>query len=146
MPRGFIVKEKEAPPIAKMVIPGRRALGEQWQEVTIAVKDDKIQVTENVPTEAPPNGRAIFNLGMGQVSPDEVDFILEGARHAQEEEKRRPRRRPVTDAEIEAMVNRMWLDYVAQKLAWLKGQTTIGAGGFYQRQSPGIQNWTGVKR
>lgn len=141
----FKIKEDKPKPLAKMVIPGRRALGEQWQEVTIAVKDDKIQVVENVPTAAPPNNTAIFTFGMTQVSNEQMDFILKGARKAQEYEAKSPKRRPPTDYEIEQMVNKMWHEYCEQKLKWFKGQTTIGAGGFYQRSVPERTNWSGVK-
>ena len=140
-----IIKEPESKPIAKMIIPGRRALGEQWQEVTIGVKDDVIQVTENKPAEAPPNATPIFTFGMTQLSPDAMNFILEGAIQQQEYARRKPKKPKVTDAEIEEMVNRMWIDFCEQKLKWFKGQTTLGAGGFFQRETPGRTNWTGVK-
>lgn len=140
-----IIKEPEAKPIAKMVIPGRRALGEKWQEVTIAVKDDQIQVTENVPTEAPPGERAVFTFGMGQLSPEEHNYIIGAAYQRQEYEKRKPRRRPVTDAEIEQMVNKIWQDWCEMKAKALAGKTHSGPGLFNQRESAPIKNWSGVK-
>lgn len=139
-----IIKEPDAKPIAKMIVPGRRALGEQWQEVTIAVKDDKIQVTENVPTAAPPDNTPIFTFGMGQLSPEEMNFILEGAQKAQEYTKQHPKRRPVTDAEIEQMVNKLWQDWMEAKQKLLAGKTFSGPGLFNQRESAAIKNWTGV--
>lgn len=140
-----IIKEGETKPIAKMIIPGRRALGEKWQEVTIAVKDDKIQVTENVPAEAPATGTPIFTLGMGQLSTEEHNFILGHAYQEQEYRKRKPRRRPVTDAEIEEMVNKIWLDWCEMKAKALAGKTHSGPGLFNQRESAAIKNWSGVK-
>jgi len=140
-----IIKEPETKPIAKMVIPGRRALGEQWQEVTVGVKDDVIQVTENVPTEAPPNNTPIFTFGMNTLSTEAHNFLLEGARQVQEYAKRKPKRRPVTDAEIEKMVNKIWLDWCELKAKTLAGKTHSGPGLFNQRESAGIKNWSGVK-
>lgn len=141
-----IVKTPEAKPVAKMIVPGRRALGEAWQEVTIAVKDDRIQVTENRPVEAPPGGRAVVVPGMAALSTDAVNYILEGALQRQEYAKRRPRRRPVTDKEIEQIVNQMWLDFCEQKVRAFSGTSQFGPKGKTQREGfGGDRNFSGVK-
>ncbi len=40
----------------------------------------------------------------------------------------------------------MWQDYMAQKLAWMKGQTVSGPVQFSQREKPGRTHWTGVEK
>ena len=140
----IIKPSPDPPPIVKMIVPGRRALGEQWREITVGIHGDKIQVTENKEAPVPPGGRVVVVPGMSKLSTEAINFLLEGALKQQEYETRHPRRQPVTDAEIEAIATRMWNDYIAQKLAWFKGQTTLGAGGFYQRETPGRTHWTGV--
>lgn len=139
-----IVKTQKPNPIVKMIVPGRRALGEAWQEITIAVKDDRIQVTESVPAEAPPDNVPIYSFGMEKLSADAVNFILEGALQKQEYTRRKPKRRPVSDKEIEKMVNDLWLNWCEAKVQMLKGTTFSAPGTFNQRENPGIQNWTGV--
>lgn len=123
----------------KMITPGRRSLGEDWQEVTIGVEDDQIKVTESKPAQAPPGGRPIYVPSMGNLEMDVVDHLLEGARKAQEYSKKHPRQMSLE--EYETWLNQQWLDFCEQKLKWFKGQTTIGPGGFYQRETPGRTNW-----
>lgn len=137
----FRVKKPKPKPIMKMVTQGRRYLGESWQEITVAVDDDRVKVVETRPTEAPPDGRPIYVPGMGEMSLEAVDFLLEGARKSQEYSGKHPRQMPLAD--FERWLNGQWQDYMAQKLAWFKGQTTLGAGGFYQRETPGRRNWNG---
>ena len=139
----FYIKRPRPKPIMKMITQGRRAYGEQWQEVTIAVEDDEIKVVENRPTAAPPGGRPIFVPGMGELNMEAVDFLLEGACKSQEYSGKHPRQMSL--AEFEAWLNKQWLDFVESKLKWFRGQTTLGPGGFFQREKPGRTNWTGVK-
>lgn len=140
----FRIKKPKPKPLLKMIVPGRRALGEDWQEVTIAVQDDEIKVTESVAVAAPPSNRPVIVPGMGTLPPDAIDHILQGALKQQEYMKQHPRRRPVSDGEVRRMVQALWEDYCEQKLKALKGQTSVGAGGIFQREKPGITNWTGV--
>ena len=132
-------KKSRPKPVMKMITPGRRSLGEDWQEVTIGVEDDQIKVTESKPAQAPPGGRPIYVPSMGNLEMDVVDHLLEGARKAQEYSKKHPRQMSLE--EYETWLNQQWLDFCEQKLKWFKGQTTIGPGGFYQRETPGRTNW-----
>lgn len=131
--------------VMTMVVPGRRALGEEWRKVTIRPEADGGYTTENEPAQAPPGGVPVVIPALANLSDAEINFILEGALKFQEYQSRRPRRRPVSDPEIQRMVQSMWNDYVENKLKGLKGQTTLGPGGYFQRESPGIKRWTGVK-
>ena len=135
----FRIKKPKAKPIVKMITPGRRAFGESWQEVTIAVDDDQIAVVENKPAGAPPGGRPIYVPAMGAMSMEAVDFLLEGARKSQEYGKKHPRQMSL--AEFNTWLNRQWLDFMEQKLKWFRGQSTSGPGGHVQRESPGRKDW-----
>lgn len=131
-------KAKPAPPILKMVVPGRRALGETWSEVTLRPNPDGDFTLETKPAEqAPAMGVPVIIPAMANLSSEEVDFILKGALKAQEYESRKPRRRPVTDREIHRMVNQMWRDYVEQKIHAFKGDSQFGPFGKTQRESFG---------
>ena len=88
---------------------------------------------------------AAYDAGRLKQMNEQMDFILEGARKTQEYETKRPKRQPVTDAEIERMVNKLWLDWCEAKAKGLAGKTTLGPGGFFQRESAGVKNWSGVK-
>lgn len=135
----FKVKKPKPKPVMKMITPGRRAYGEQWREITLAVEGDDIKVIENVEAAAPPGGRPIYVPAMGNLEMEAVDFLIEGAKKAQEYGKKHPRQMSL--AEYEKWLNDQWLNFVEQKLKWFKGQTTIGPGGFYQRETPGRKNW-----
>lgn len=135
-----IFKEKEEAPVVKMIVPGRRALGEDWREVTIAVKDDRVQVTGNEAAERPAEGKPIVLPALSKLSNEEVNFLMEGAAKTQEywsRQNKRPSQKEVNEA-----ATRMWNEYVEQKLAWFKGKTTVGAGGFFQREKPGVTHWS----
>lgn len=135
-------KPKPKAPILKVVVPGRRDLGGTgWEEVTIRPSDDGTKIdTERVEAMAPASGHAHIIPAMGNLSTEEVDFILEGSLKASEYQSRNPTRRPITDAEIQQMAQQMWLDYLEQKIRAFKGTSTFGLGGHTQRQS-----WGGPK-
>lgn len=135
----FHIKKPKPKPVMKMVTHGQRYKGEAWQEVTIGVDDDQFKVIENRPTEAPPDNKPIYVPGMGQMSMEAVDFLLEGARKTQEYGKKHPRQMPMS--EFNTWLNNMWMDYMEQKLLWFKGKTTIGPAGFNQRETPGRTDW-----
>ena len=126
-------------PIVKMITPGRRAYGEAWQEVTIGVDNDEIKVIESKATEAPPDNRPIYVPSMGNLAMEAVDHLLEGAKKAQEYGKKHPRQMSLK--EYDKWLNEQWLSFVEQKLKWFRGQTTIGPGGFFQRETPERTNW-----
>jgi hypothetical protein len=138
----FRFKNKKKQAVMKMIIPGRRALGEQWREVTIRPKEGSRGgfTVENQETAAPPQGRPVVIPAMANLSDEEVNFILGGALKAQDYYKRQNRK--PSQAELIKEINQMWADYCEQKLKWFKGQTTLGPGGFYQREKPGITDWS----
>lgn len=142
----FKFRKNKPRPIVKMVHPGRRSLGESWQEITIGVDeaDDTIKVLESVPVKAPPGNRPIYVPAMGNLEMAAVDHLIEGARKQQEYGGKHPRQMSL--AEYEVWLNKQWMDFVEQKLKWFKGQTTIGPGGFYQREKPGRSNWQNGSR
>lgn len=136
------LKGKPLPPIIKMIVPGRRALGEDWSEVTLRPDPTGDFILETKPAEVKPvMNTPIIIPAMSNLSEDEVNFILEGALKAQEYESRHPRRRPVTDAEIHKMVQELWNNYFAEKVAVLKGVSQMGPSGNTQRMKPARQIW-----
>lgn len=135
-----ILPGKKKAPIMKMVVPGPRALGIPWQEVTLRPSEDggKINI-EKQATAAPATGMAHIIPSMGNLSSEEVDFIMEGALKASDYQSRNPQKR-MSEKEINDWANRLWNDYVEQKLRAFKGTSTFGLGGHTQRQS-----WEGPK-
>lgn len=130
-------KPKPLPPVVKMVVPGRRALGEEWSEVTVRPNVDGGFDLETQPHAAPANGQAVIIPAMANLSNEEVDFILEGSLKASEYESRKPRRRPVSDKEIEKMANQMWVEYLEKKILSFKGTSHFGPTGKTQREGFG---------
>ncbi len=137
----FHIKKPKPKPIMKMVVHGRRSYGEDWQEVTVGVEDDQIRVIENRPTVAPPGGTPIMVPGMGNLSMEAVDFLVEGARKSQEYSGKHPTQMPLN--EYNKWINETWQNFCEAKLKWFKGQTTLGPGGFFQREKPGRTHWKG---
>ncbi len=135
----FHIKKGKPKPIMKMVERGRRSLGEDWREITIGVEDDQIKIIENKPAEAPPNNAPIMVPAMGNLSMEAVDFLIEGARKSQEYGGKAPQQMSL--AEYTKWINETWQAFAEQKLKWFRGQTTLGPGGFFQRETPGRTHW-----
>lgn len=132
-----VVKEgAEANPIVTMVTPGRRALGETWSKVSFVWDSDaRAYVVKREDAPAPADNRPIFVPSLGNLSMEAVDFIIQS--QMKESEYRERQKAPTREQERKEnweRVNRMWQDYCEQKLLHLRGQTTIGAGGFNQRE------------
>jgi hypothetical protein len=125
-------------PIITLITPGRRALGEQWSKVSVTWSpDDRAYVLEREDAEAPADGRAIAIPSLGNASPEMINYILGyQMKEAEYRERAEAPTREQRRKETWERVNRMWQDYMEDKLRWLKGQTTIGAGGFNQREKP----------
>lgn len=134
-------KRSKPKPIAKMLMPGRRAYGEQWQEVTLAVDEakDEIVVYETKAVEAPAENRPIYVPSMGNLAMEEVDFLMEGARKSQEYGSRHPSE--MSEREYRKWINEQWIAFVENKLRWFKGQTVSGPYGWTQRETPGRTHW-----
>jgi hypothetical protein len=134
-------KPKKPKPIAKMLMPGRRAYGEQWQEITLAVDEanDEIVVYENKAVEAPAENRPIYIPSMGNLSMEAVDFLMDGARKSQDYGSKHPS--AMSPAEYKAWINEQWNAFVENKLKWFRGQTVSGPYGWTQRETPGRTHW-----
>ena len=119
-------------PIMSMIMPGRRALGEKWRKISIHPDPDTGEyIIDNEPTEAPATNQPIFVPGLGNVSIEMTDYILEKKRDDAIARAKLPKR---SQAEIDKEVNELWHDYIEQRLRAFKGQTTIGPAGMTQRE------------
>src|SRR3990167_286767 len=115
-----------------MIVPGRRTMGEDWSKVTVRPDPDTGKyLVEREATPAPADNTPIFVPGLGNISADMADFILESQR---EEAKDRAKQPKQSEAEVKAEMNQLWQAYCEQKLRWFRGQTTIGPGGMQQRE------------
>lgn len=137
----FKLLAKKPKPIAKMVMMGRRAYGEEWREITLAVDEakDEVIIYENKPVAAPAEKKPIYIPSMGNLSMEAVDFLLEGARKSQEYGLKHPA--DMSPVEYAKWINEQWIAFVENKLRWFKGQSTFGPGGFTQRDKPGRTRW-----
>ena len=119
----------EVTPRVSMIVPGARVYGEDFVKVTIGHDADHI-VVDSVPTEAPADRKPIIAV----VGPDAeyAQYILEAQMEKARERLVAPQ--DLTPQERFDAVNAAWHDFVENKLRWLKGQSTFGAGGAAQRQ------------
>lgn len=112
-----------------MVVPGRRALGESWTRVTIGNDGDNITVDAE-PTEAPADNKPIVAMTGN-------DAVIAQAIITKQMEMAHGRAvapQEMTHAERYALVNAAWNDYVEQKIRALRGQSSFGPTGSFQRQ------------
>lgn len=128
------IQLKKAPekPVMTMIVPGRRALGEDWSKVTVTPNAETGDYdVEREDTAAPPLNIPIFVPALGNVSLEIADFILESQRKEQEYQVKNPNRQhsPV----LEQKIKELWLDFVEQKLKAFKRQTQSGPAGTTQR-------------
>lgn len=149
------LRDRQHTPQITMLTPGRRALGEGWQLVTIGGDEDEITV-ERTPTEAPADGKPVIVVN----SHDKYDMgyvaaILEAQRGKQAEQKiigpdpcgNRNCMHDGMHCGRFRLVNEMWHNFIGEKMAWLAGRSSIGAGGMIQREKvhqnpatrPGVQ-------
>ncbi len=121
-------------PIAAMIQPGRRALGEDWNRTTVHWDPDiGDYVTRTEPSPRPADGKAIILPTLGNVSWDMVNFILD-YQMKEAEYRAAAGNQDIPDEELSVKVNRMWQDYMQEKLKWFQGQTQVGPGGMHQRE------------
>lgn len=113
--------------VMTLVVPGARALGEQWQKVTIGHDGNDI-VVDREETTAPVGNRPV--MVMSGPDAEYTSYIFAAAA-----EKAQGRLvYELSPQEKWEAVNRAWHEFVEQKLRQLKGQSTFGPGGSVQRQ------------
>jgi hypothetical protein len=132
-----IAEQKQAHPFMRaevipdisMIVPGRRALGESWQQVVIGHDADNITV-QTTDTEAPADGKPI----MAMSGPDAMyaKYILDA-------QMEKAKSRSVLPSELSRKenyeaLNEAFHNLIEEKLAWLKGRSSFGAAGAIQRQ------------
>jgi len=112
-----------------IIVPGRRALGEEWTRLDISHDQDKVYVTNEGPTEAPTSGR------ITAVAAHEVEYtnhVLEAMKEKGLDQQRNPQ--VMSLEERTKLLNELWQDYVEQRLKHFKGQSQFGPSGMTQRQ------------
>ena len=112
-----------------MIVPGRRALGEDWVRVTVGHDADNITYSTS-PAEAPADGKPI--MAVTGRDAECAEYILTA-------QMEKAKARAVAPQELTAQerfeaVNVAWLAFIEDKLRYLRGQSTFGPGGFTQRQ------------
>lgn len=134
-PQVVIADSGPSNPIVTMVTPGRRAIGESWSKVSILWdSDERAYVLQREDAPAPADNQPIFVPALGNLSMQAVDFIIQSQqKEAEYRESEKVKSRDQKRKENWERVNRMWQDYMEQKLRWMRGQTTVGAGGLFQR-------------
>jgi len=122
---------KKKIPLMHMVVPGRRALGENWRKVTISHDGDDY-VLDNEEAETPHLGKPIMVPCAGEVSIEEAEYIVGWVNEENKHRKEKGLGPTMPDAKT---INQMWLDYMEAKVKAFKGISTFGPGGNVQRES-----------
>lgn len=124
---------KKQNPVMTMIVQGRRALGEDWNKVTVTPNVETGQYDiEREPTAAPPDNTAIFVPALGNLSIEAADYILEYKR--KDQEYRRSNNLPVKRGWSEAEITRMFHEWLEFKKKMFKGQTQSGPKQTFQRE------------
>lgn len=124
-----LIKPKAMTQEVTMIVPGPRALGIEWERVTLGHDGNNI-VERREAAEAPATGQPVMALSGPDAGYAEeiMQALLE---KAQEKAKNVDQ---LSQAEAFAAVNEAWHAHIEQKLRWMKGMSSMGAGGFIQRQ------------
>ena len=112
-----------------MVVPGRRALGEDWVKVTIGHDADNI-VYDTEPAEAPKDRKPI--MAVTGRDGEYAKYILTAQMEKAKDRAVAPQ--DLTPKERYDAVNEAWHDYVEEKVRALRGISAFGAAGGFQRQ------------
>jgi len=121
----------EPTPVMTMIVPGRRAYGEEWRKVVVS-HDGNGYTVDNAATDAPADGQPIFVPAMGEISLDMADYILEYQRKEAEYRKAHGTKNPPLPSPKK--IQEMFWNYCEERLKWFKGQTTSGPVATTQRQ------------
>jgi hypothetical protein len=112
------------------IMPGRRALGEEWSKVTIYATPEGGYVSEREDTAAPAMNQPIFVPALGSMSYEAVDYLLEHKRKDQEYRKAHGLSTPkYTQKDFE----KLFYDWMELKMKRFKGQTQSGPDSWVQR-------------
>lgn len=112
-----------------LIVPGRRALGETWSKVVIGHDGDDITVHRE-DAQAPADGHSIMVVA-GEDS-GYTAYILDAA--IEKAAERAVAVPELTPQERFEAVNEAWQAFMEDKLRHLRGQTTVGRTGMFQRQ------------
>lgn len=125
-------KLPEKPVVMHMIVPGRRALGEDWSKVTVYANPDTGGYdVEREDTPAPAEGCAIFVPAMGNLSYEAVDYLLEYKR--KDQEYRKSHNMPIKRGWSEKEISQLFQDWIQLKLKRFKHQTFSGPNSWAQR-------------
>lgn len=128
------IKSKAPENVVTMIVPGRRALGEEWSYVTIGATPDGIVVNRSDirehGIEAPPTGKPIVAIGAREQV--YAEYIIAAMQARAQERALNPQH--MSQAERMQIVNEAWHNYVEQKLRMYQGKSQFGPSGFTQRQ------------
>ncbi len=112
-----------------MVVPGRRSLGESWTKVEIGNDGTNITIATEA-AEAPADGKPIVAMTGNEAAI--ANAII--TKQYEMAKYRAVAPQEMTHEERYELVNAAWHDYIAQKIAHLKGRSVFGPGGSTQRQ------------
>lgn len=127
-----IVKEEPKPVLMRMVTRGRRALGEDWSDVTVSWDEETGgYAVETTPTEAPADGQAIIVPTMGMQEAEMTDYIIGWQRKKAEERAANPQA-PAYES-MQEEIQAAWMDYMENKVQWFANRSQYGPGGHTQR-------------
>ena len=119
-------------PVASMIMPGRRSLGETWSKVNIFVTPEGHYEVEREDTPAPADNCAIIVPAMGNLSYEAVDYILE--RKRKDQEYRKSHNQPIRKGWSQKEIERLFHDWMELKVKRFKGQTQSGPKQTFQRE------------
>lgn len=120
-------------PVVSLITPGRRAIGEDWSKVNVFADDNTGGYrVEREDTPAPAGLRPIVVPGLGNISIEMADFILEKQRQTQEEQVKEGRFDHSVD--METKIKQLWMEYMEWKVKMLEGKTVSGPYSWSQRE------------
>lgn len=120
-------------PVISLITPGRRAIGEDWSKVNVFADDNTGGYkVEREDTPAPAGLRPIVVPGLGNISVEMADFILEKQRQTQEEQVKEGRFDHSVD--MENRIKQLWMEYMEWKVKMLEGKTVSGPYSWSQRE------------
>lgn len=112
-----------------IVVPGRRALGEQWTRLDISHDKDQVYVTNEGSAETPPDGKVQV---VASEDAEYTNYILSALPEKIGERMSNPQEMSIE--ERTKLINDLWQDYWEQKLKEGRAASQFGPGGATLRQ------------